>query len=293
MPGRFRLKRAFLRRTRRVRDHRGLHDPYVTTLPTTITAPGTWCLSKDLATAITSGSAISITTNNVTLDCNDFRLGGLAAGAGTRTMGISALDRVNVTVRNCAVRGFWKGIVLNGSTAGGDIASGHLIEHNRLDGNTWLGIDVGGEGSLVRDNRITNTGGATGITNNVKAAGIYTSGEVDVVDNYINGVVALAGSNGYAIGINPGSNAVSSITGNRVRNVVADGEGWAYGVGFWGEVGRVTIEDNHLMGSSATNSLAVWCPAVNQAMATRNVAAGWVYANFFQCAVDSGNLTAP
>jgi hypothetical protein len=41
---------------------------------------GVWCLRKDQSTANTSGSAITINTNNVTVDCNDFKIGELAAG---------------------------------------------------------------------------------------------------------------------------------------------------------------------------------------------------------------------
>src|SRR4029078_12340445 len=69
---------------------------FITSLPAVISTQGTWCFKQDLATAITSGNAISINTNNVTLDCNDFKLGGLAAGAGTMTYGVAATSRVNV-----------------------------------------------------------------------------------------------------------------------------------------------------------------------------------------------------
>ena len=86
---------------------------FVASLPATISTQGTWCFNKDLATAITSGAAITIATNNVTLDCNDFKLGGLAAGMATRTVGVMSSSRTNITVRNCAIRGFYKGIQLN------------------------------------------------------------------------------------------------------------------------------------------------------------------------------------
>ena len=56
---------------------------FITSVPAVISTQGTWCLKQDLATAIASGNAISVNANNVTLDCNDFKLGGLAAGAGT------------------------------------------------------------------------------------------------------------------------------------------------------------------------------------------------------------------
>jgi len=45
-----------------------------------------YCFTGNIATAIT-GVAITIATNNVTLDMNGFKLGGLAAGTGTRARG--------------------------------------------------------------------------------------------------------------------------------------------------------------------------------------------------------------
>src|SRR4249920_1444376 len=70
---------------------------FITSLPATISTQGTWCLKQDLATAVTTGSAILINTNNVTIDCNDFKLGGLGAGLATLANGIYSLNRVNAT----------------------------------------------------------------------------------------------------------------------------------------------------------------------------------------------------
>src|SRR5690606_30008425 len=50
---------------------------YIDSLPATISSQGVWCLRGHLSTGISSGDAISINTNNVTIDCNDFKLGGL------------------------------------------------------------------------------------------------------------------------------------------------------------------------------------------------------------------------
>src|SRR5690606_24652633 len=61
---------------------------FIDSVPATISTQGVWCLRKDLSTNITSGNAITIATNNVTIDCNDFKLGGLAAGNGSNAFGI-------------------------------------------------------------------------------------------------------------------------------------------------------------------------------------------------------------
>src|SRR4029079_7326065 len=92
---------------------------YITVLPAIISTQGTWCLKQDLATAITSGAAITINTNNVTIDCNNFKLGGLAAGLGTNAYGVFANNRFNATVRHCNVRGFYVGVFLAGASGGG------------------------------------------------------------------------------------------------------------------------------------------------------------------------------
>src|SRR5688572_11288780 len=63
---------------------------YVESLPATIGSPGQWCLRRDLSTAQTSGAAITVAANNVTLDCNDFKLGGLSAGLDTLAHGMAA-----------------------------------------------------------------------------------------------------------------------------------------------------------------------------------------------------------
>src|SRR5690606_12207512 len=106
---------------------------FIDSLPTTISTQGVWCLRKNLGTAIISGAAIIIDANNVTIDCNDFKLGGLAAGDASVASGIYAQNRHNAVVRHCSVRGFNYGIRLDGG-------AGHLVEDNRLDNNLFTGI---------------------------------------------------------------------------------------------------------------------------------------------------------
>src|SRR6266849_9239971 len=69
----------------------------ITTLPAVIIVQGIYCFTGDLATAVTTGNAIEIQTNNVVLDLNGFKLGGLAAGLGTGAVGVRAADRQNIT----------------------------------------------------------------------------------------------------------------------------------------------------------------------------------------------------
>src|SRR5207249_5921196 len=120
-----------------------VHCTAITTLPAVITVQGVYCFTGDLATAITSGNAIEIQTNNVVLDLNSFKLGGLAAGSGTQAIGIHAANRQNLTIKNGTIRGFLGGIALVDSGA----SQGHVVEDIRADQNTFVGIQVEGAGT--------------------------------------------------------------------------------------------------------------------------------------------------
>ena len=65
----------------------------ITSLPYTISTQGIYCLKGNLATSMTSGNAIEINTNNVVIDLNGYKLGGLGAGPGTTARGIHAYQR--------------------------------------------------------------------------------------------------------------------------------------------------------------------------------------------------------
>jgi hypothetical protein len=134
-------------------------NAYITSLPYTISAQGHYCFDRNLSTAITSGAAITINTDFVVLDLNNFKLGGGAAGLGTTAYGVYAANRRNITIRNGNIRGFYWGIFLGplNGTAGGN----YTIENNVLDGNTAIGIVAYGDLMTIRDNVISNTGGAT------------------------------------------------------------------------------------------------------------------------------------
>jgi len=180
---------------------------FIDSLPSVITEQGNWCLRKDLSTAITTGRAIHIDANNVTLDCNGFKVGGLAAGPGSTAEGIYAANQFNATVRNCTVRGFENGIYLHGG--------GHLVEDNRIESNLYTGVQMYGDGNLVRRNRILDTGGATGGT---ASNGFY--GHADLIDNTIAGIFTAA-PDGNAIGMYLSGDNLE-ISGNRIRGLVSD-----------------------------------------------------------------------
>lgn len=252
---------------------------FITTVPTTITSQGTWCLKADVATNVTSGAAITVANNNVTIDCNDFKVGGLSAGPATMTVGIQSQNRINTTVRNCNVRGFLAGILIDGN------GSGHLVENNRLDGNTFGGIVVQGDGAQVRGNRVFDTGWGS-LPAHAAAIGV-TGGSVDVQDNVVYNVQATVGDGGDAYGVLVQGLSFGRISGNNVRYLVPDTGGTGYGVKLDGNL-HVAVHDNHVANDDTGTGIA--CEA-GSAIVRDNYLQGLDEAVEATCQDEGGNVT--
>lgn len=237
---------------------------FIESLPANISTQGTWCLRKDLSTSISSGIAgVTIATNNVTIDCNGFKIGGLAGGSGTAAIGIASNDRFNTTVRNCSIRGFSYGIWAHGG-------GGHKIESNSLDGNTYIGLRIYAAQSTIRGNVVYDTGGSSLYVGS--AVGIATGYGVDILDNTIDGVAA-SGTNASAFGIHTDENADASITGNRVRGLASVGSGTTFGI-FNSNSGRLSIRDNDVRGHGGAGSIGIRC-FDNRSSSRDNIVAGF------------------
>ena len=253
---------------------------FITAVPATLTTQGTWCMRQDLTTSITSGAAITIANNNITLDCNDFKLGGLGGGASTQAQGIAATDRFNVTVRNCNLRGFYRGIYVIGSS--NTTTGGHVIEDNRMDNSTRTGMRIDGDGSVVRRNFVRDTGGST-----LGAAfAINTLGDIDLIDNTVTGVApgADGGGNGSGYALRVELNDGGVVQGNRVRGVTSLGTGAAYGI-FMASGTRVSVRDNHVAGPGDSPLI---CPDATSG-AKDNTFFGFS-SSFSGCTNDGGNV---
>jgi hypothetical protein len=127
----------------------------IVSIPVVITQQGVHCLKQNLSAALADGAAIEVAANNVTVDLNGFKLGNLAAGPETAAVGVAAIERKNVVVRNGLVRGFAMGVMILGDPSG--TSFGHRVEGLSLDSNLLAAIFVAGSGIVVRDNQITNT----------------------------------------------------------------------------------------------------------------------------------------
>jgi parallel beta-helix repeat protein len=219
----------------------------ITSLPAVITSQGNYCLKQDLSTVIATGAAIAINTNNVTLDCNNWKIGGAAAGLGTNARGIGASNRLNITIRNCGIRGFYAGIeLLDGA--------GHLVEDNRLDQNTFVGIQLRGDGNVVRHNRIVDTGGRPESSASY-GINIYSGSSGTLVrDNIIINVTATAASS-LAFGMRFGGIG-HEIAQNLFSNILAGAGGTAYGT--YGAAGAVaSLRDNTAFNPAATAGVGI------------------------------------
>ena len=195
----------------------------ITSLPYTINTQGVYCLTGNLSTSIASGNAITIDTNNVIIDMNGYKLGGLAAGDGTETNGIYAFQRKNITIRNGVIRGFYRGVYLH---AGGaySTSQGHVVTDILADQNTHIGISVQGTGNTVRSNTVVDTGGSTV---SFQANSIIVNGPSnDILDNKVSTTTGTGTS--AAIGLNIASADYSIVMNNRVNEMIsASGSGYA------------------------------------------------------------------
>jgi hypothetical protein len=168
--------------------------------------------------SLASGAAITIAAHNVTLDLNGWRLGGFGAGTTTQATGISSSGH-RVTVKNGVIVGFQVGVALSGD--------GARVEDLLLDRNRLAGIYVQGDDTLIRRNRILNTGGWTRLAD-TSAYAILTEGAGTVIDgNTISGLEAVGSGTEFGIRVDHSDFAT-------VRdNVLADDEKPAGGGSSW------------------------------------------------------------
>jgi len=249
---------------------------FIDSVPATITTQGVWCLRADLSTALASGYAITVAVNNVTIDCNHFKLGGLAAGAASQTWGIVS-TRLNTVIRNCNIRGFYRGVYIG---SGG----GNVVEANRFDGNLYGAVFVSGGGSTIRGNLVLDTGGSS-VSPDI-AHGIEGRFGTDIIDNTIFNVSTNAAIT-TVYGIAAQNNGHGVVRDNRIKGVVSHGvDGRAYGIFGFASDGMV-IRGNDVLGSGIPSSVGIACSS-NQSTAFGNVIARFD-TGISQCAT-SGNL---
>ncbi|MDE2236189.1 MAG: hypothetical protein KGK44_11685 [Gammaproteobacteria bacterium] len=186
----------------------------ITSLPATISAQGIYCLTGNLGTNITSGNAITISANNVTIDLNSWKLDGGSAGINTSTFGIFSYGN-NVTIKNGIVRGFIVGIYQGGS--------GDVVQDVLVDTGYYAGIWVDGPGALVEHNQVVNSGNYNNYANGIISSGANST----VSDNIVSGLTSESGLDEYGISAN-GPNSI--IRKNVVSNGAIPSNSNSYGI---------------------------------------------------------------
>jgi parallel beta-helix repeat protein len=146
-------------------------------LPLTITKPKSYYLVEDVNFTDDANNAITIESDDVTIDLMGYTLKG--PDSGTKS-GIYMDRRSNVEILNGTIRDFYYGIYEENSLGG---SKSHRIINVRAVSNLWTGIRLKGTGNLVKDCTVA-TNGASGIY-------IWTGGTVTgntAYDNSMSGI---------------------------------------------------------------------------------------------------------
>jgi hypothetical protein len=148
----------------------------ITSLPYTITTPGTYVLDRSLDYNSSSAVAIQINAPNVTIDLNGNSINNLGTGSATQAVGINAFNKANVTIRNGAIVGFFRAVELDGQLESlPTTSSSALVECVRCTFNVNCGIFLTvNYNAVVRNCQISNTGYSPGgaVSSN-QGTGIY------------------------------------------------------------------------------------------------------------------------
>lgn len=249
----------------------GTCNAMITSVPTVITSSGVYCLDRSFALSSTSGVAVQIDAHHVTLDCNGYRIGNLSAGTGTAAIGVQSTDRINVTVRNCHIRGFAAGINLTGNVTTSLTSAGHRVEDNHVEASTTTGILVKGRNSIVRRNRVSDIGWNDA---QLSVTGIAGLGTVDILENIVGGVEPGGKSTGMAWGIYAEAVDGISIARNEIRGVYPLG-GFGWGIFVVGNDTSLSSLRDNAIHRSATSTLWARCTPGYTSVEKGDAALGW------------------
>jgi hypothetical protein len=166
------------------------------------------------------GNAITIQSDDVTLDLGGFALDGRGAGPSTAARGIYALNRKRITIRNGHILGFRYGVLLADSVA---TSEGHLLEHLVVRDSRAVGIALTGASSRIRNCRVADT-----VSDGPFAVGISQTGSLTILTHNTVVRTRAGEATGYAAGIDLNHGFGRHLRGNQVRRV--EGGGFNYGI---------------------------------------------------------------
>ncbi len=255
----------------------------ITALPFTITAQGVYCLKQNLNVNLSASGSAAITINagNVTIDFNGFRVNNQAPLATNEANGVYAQDRKNITVQNGFIRGFNRGIFLDEVTV--DASANHLVEGMKIADSGAVGILVEGDKSVVRDNRVLDTGG--GPANSANGILLQVANDGLVADNIVSGVSETSLTNGIGIG----NLTRARVHRNEVTNVDGTSSDRGIALAF---VGQVVITGNKLLNNPETGADGILSLNGIDIICRDNEVDGFGETPFSGCSVTNGNRNA-
>lgn len=228
----------------------------INAVPTSITAPGKYCLGRDFTVNMGSGAAIAINANDVTVDCGGRTLRNTNTNYGNTSAGIKAVGRNNIVVQNCRVIDtFMNGIDLEQSNATANKNFYINVRDNYVAGPLWHGIRVWGSAVEVRDNQVYDIGGRP----NTYAIGIRVGGSNVSTHHQVvrdNTVVGVSSAYTSAFGIFSDASLSSVFINNGVMATQAKAGSVGYGLYVVGQFNR--ISDNHVTGVGAAGEVSIW-----------------------------------
>jgi hypothetical protein len=126
----------------------------INSVPYTISAPGTYILANNLTYSGANGNAITVNADHVSIDLNRYYL--YCPTSNNFAIGICAISKADVQVRNGFIGGFWIGVNFSGGNSNFD----HLVDGIRFSQNTYAVVFVQTKACVVQNCQIIGPGRA-------------------------------------------------------------------------------------------------------------------------------------
>ena len=227
----------------------------INSLPATLNSPGKYCLAASHTVNMTSGNAITIASNDVTLDCDGNTIKNTATSNNGSSTGVYVSSRNGITIKNCRiVGGFTNGIDMFQLLSGANANYYNTIQDNQVAGPYHHGIRAYGSAVEIVNNRIYDIGGQA----NSYAIGIRVGGSANAYRLHVVRGNYIAGTNSpytAAYGIFSDNSLVSAFLDNGIVGTSAKTGKIAYGMYIKGQHNRMT--DNHVVGTGSPGEVGI------------------------------------
>ena len=213
----------------------------ITAFPVVINTPGKYCVEKSTVYNTVLGAAITIESDNVTIDFNQHTLLGWSSSSNDLVAAIVANNHKNITLRSGWISGFPRGIAITGNSSD---SRGHIIENMKVSNFYSTAITLNGDSSLLRNNKIYSS------SYNARAGnktGMQLSGsDIRVLGNYIFGVYTNATGDAHGIRLISAPRAL--VKNNALSDLLTtDSSTLVYGI-LINQSSGVVLSNNRLLG---------------------------------------------